>query len=366
MAARIEFWFEFGSNYSYLALMRIEELAARAGVEIAWKPFLLGPVFRELGWESPPFVQHKEKGAYVWRDMERRARGYGLPYRRPSEFPRQAVLPLRVALLGADQPWIGAFCRRIMLRNWAEDREIASPACVLESLAGLVPDPQAVLAAAQSEDNKLALRRQTAGARSLGLFGAPTFLVDGEMFWGDDRLEDAIDAALGMAGAGAPPAVRPGARPLALAALDAPPRARPSNYPQPFAARMAGRDKRALGDLFGLANFGVNLTRLAPGAVSALRHAHSRQDEFVYVVAGHPTLVTDEGATVLAPGMCAGFAAGSGNAHHLVNRAQVDAWYLEVGDRAAGDTASYPDDDIAAQLGEDGGWRFTRKDGRPY
>jgi uncharacterized cupin superfamily protein len=152
---------------------------------------------------------------------------------------------------------------------------------------------------------------------------------------------------------------------VAIAAADAPLRARPSNYPEPFASRMAGREKRPLGDLFGLANFGVNLTRLAPGAVSSLRHAHSRQDEFIYVVEGHPTLHTDEGRTPLSPGMCAGFRAGSGNAHCLVNETGEDAVYLEVGDRTPGDEGSYPDDDLKAVM-VDGRWQFVHKDGRPY
>jgi len=151
-----------------------------------------------------------------------------------------------------------------------------------------------------------------------------------------------------------------------IKALDAPLRARPTNYPEPFAARMAGREKRPLGDLFGLSNFGVNLTRLAPGAVSALRHAHSKQDEFVYILEGHPTLVTNAGESPLEPGMCAGFKAGTGDAHHLVNRTTSDVLYLEVGDRTAGDEGSYPDDDIQAALGPDGKWRFTRKNGTPY
>ena len=152
----------------------------------------------------------------------------------------------------------------------------------------------------------------------------------------------------------------------ALRALDAPPRAKASSYPEPFAARVAGREKRPLGDLFGLTNFGVNLTRLAPGAMSALRHAHSRQDEFVYILEGAPTLVTDGGETALEPGMCAGFKAGSGDAHHLVNRTKHDVLYLEVGDRTPGDSGTYPDDDLVAGLGPDGRWRFTRKDGTPY
>jgi uncharacterized cupin superfamily protein len=128
---------------------------------------------------------------------------------------------------------------------------------------------------------------------------------------------------------------------------------------------MGGREKRALGDVFGLANFGVNLTRLAPGAVSALRHWHSKQDEFIYILQGHPTLLTDAGATALAPGMCAGFKAGSGNGHQLINQTTEQVVYLEVGDRSAGDEGNYPDDDLKALM-EDGRWKFVHKDGTPY
>jgi uncharacterized cupin superfamily protein len=155
------------------------------------------------------------------------------------------------------------------------------------------------------------------------------------------------------------------AYPVALPADEAAPRRKPSNYPPPFAQRMVGREKRPLGDLFGLTNFGVNLTRLAPGAMSALRHAHTLQDEFVYVLQGRPTLITDEGETMLAPGMCAGFKAGTGNGHHLVNRSDADVLYLEVGDRSPGDIGSYPDDDLQAALVA-GAWQFTHKDGTPY
>jgi uncharacterized cupin superfamily protein len=154
--------------------------------------------------------------------------------------------------------------------------------------------------------------------------------------------------------------------PKAIRAREAPPRAKASNYPEPFLARVKGREKRPLGELFGLSNFGVNLTRLAPGAVSALRHAHTKQDEFVYILEGHPTLITDSGETLLEPGMCAGFRAGSGDAHHLVNRSAADVLYLEIGDRSAGDSAAYPDDDLQAVVGTDGKWRFTRKDGTGY
>lgn len=154
-------------------------------------------------------------------------------------------------------------------------------------------------------------------------------------------------------------------KPTAIVAAEAPARTKASNYPEPFASRMSGREKRPLGDLFGLKNFGVNLTRLAPGSISALRHAHTKQDEFIYVLKGNPYLQTDEGRTQLKPGMCAGFAAGTGNAHHLINDTTEDVVYLEVGDRAAGDEGSYPDDDLKAVL-VDGKWRFTRKDGTQY
>lgn len=154
-------------------------------------------------------------------------------------------------------------------------------------------------------------------------------------------------------------------RPTALMAADAPLRTKPSNYPEPFFSRMAGREKRPLGDLFGLRNFGVNLTRLAPGSESALLHRHSRQDEFVYILDGEPTLVTDAGEVALSPGMCAGFPAG-GLAHQLVNRTDRDVLYLEVGDRTPGDEGSYPQDDLRAALDAEGRWVFTHKDGRPY
>lgn len=154
--------------------------------------------------------------------------------------------------------------------------------------------------------------------------------------------------------------------PVAISALEAPPRTKPSNYPEPFASRMTGREKRTLGDLFGLSNFGVNLARLAPGAVSALRHCHTRQDEFIYLLEGHAVLLTDAGETALSPGMCAGFKAGTGDGHQLINRSNADVVYLEVGDRSSGDAATYPDDDLKAALGSDGKYQFTHKDGSAY
>lgn len=154
-------------------------------------------------------------------------------------------------------------------------------------------------------------------------------------------------------------------KPIAVVASEMPARTKPSVYPEPFASRMTGREKRPLGDLFGLTNFGVNLTRLAPNAMSALRHTHTKQDEFVYILQGRPTLHTDEGKTQLCPGMCAGFKAGTGNGHRLINETTEEIVYLEIGDRTPGDEGSYPDDDLKALLVE-GAWRFVHKDGSPY
>jgi uncharacterized cupin superfamily protein len=151
----------------------------------------------------------------------------------------------------------------------------------------------------------------------------------------------------------------------ALVAADAPPRTKPSNYPPVFAAKMIGRLKRPLGELFNLKNFGVNLVRLSPGALSALHHRHSRQDEFVFVLEGIVTLVTDDGEQSMGPGMCVGFKAG-GSAHHLENRSTSEVVYLEVGDRTPNDTAEYPHDDIAAGQDNSGSWIFTHKDGTPW
>ena len=153
--------------------------------------------------------------------------------------------------------------------------------------------------------------------------------------------------------------------PAAIVASAAPPRTTLSNYPEPYFSRMAKREKRPLGDVFGLKNFGVNLTTLAPGGESALMHSHSKQDEMIYVLEGEPTLVTESGEWTLEPGMCAGFPA-KGEAHHLVNRTNHDAVILEIGDRTGADVGTYPVDDLRAIMGDDGEWLFTRKDGSKY
>jgi uncharacterized cupin superfamily protein len=152
---------------------------------------------------------------------------------------------------------------------------------------------------------------------------------------------------------------------LAVRADAVPPRTKHSNYPEPFFSRMTGPVKQQLGNFFGVTNFGVNLTTLAPGAESALLHRHTKQDEFVYILAGRPTLITETEEIELSPGMCAGFPA-QGVAHQLVNRTDAEIVYLEIGDRRPGDEASYPNDDLQAAFNADGSWQFTHKDGRPY
>lgn len=154
--------------------------------------------------------------------------------------------------------------------------------------------------------------------------------------------------------------------PRPVVAAEVPPRTKRSLYPEPYYARMAGRDKQVLGDLFGLKNFGVNRTTIRPGGTSALRHWHTRQDEFVYILSGTATLVMDGGETPLRAGMCVGFRGGDPNGHLLANRGAEDVVYLEIGDRTTGDAVTYPDDDLQAVMGADGQWKFLHKDGSPF
>lgn len=188
----VEIWFEFASSYSYLAVMRVAEAARAAGVTLRWRPFLLGPVFLSLGWNDSPFNIYPPKGRYMWRDMARLAAKYDIPFQLPSQFPRNGLLAARVAVLGQDQPWIGDFARAAMRANFGEDRDIGQPDVIADLLNALNLPAEALITEAQSPANKQALRAQTEQAAALGIFGAPTFLVDGEMFWGNDRLDDAL------------------------------------------------------------------------------------------------------------------------------------------------------------------------------
>lgn len=192
---QVEIWFEFGSPYSYLSVMRLEDEAARRGVHVAWRPLLLGPIFKSLGWQGSPFMEQPQKMAHMWRDLERLCEKYALPWRRPSAFPRSCVLPLRVLTMAQDEPWAGEFARAMMLRHFAEDREIDDPEVVGPVLLALGLPASDILATARSEPVKQALRAQTERGRERGIFGGPTFFAGSEMFWGNDRLEDALEYA---------------------------------------------------------------------------------------------------------------------------------------------------------------------------
>jgi 2-hydroxychromene-2-carboxylate isomerase len=198
----LEFWYEFASSYSYPAVMRVEALARARGLAIAWRPFLLGPVFLSLGWNDSPFNIYPPKGRYMWRDLARLCAKYGLPFRLPTRFPRDGVLAARVALAGAQAPWVAAFSRAVMDANFARDLDIAEPAVIADLLDALGLDAADWLARANAEPNKQALHAQTERAVHGGIFGAPTMLVGSEMFWGNDRLEDALDWACGATGGG--------------------------------------------------------------------------------------------------------------------------------------------------------------------
>jgi 2-hydroxychromene-2-carboxylate isomerase len=188
----LEFWFEFASTYSYPAAMRIEALAARAGVRVTWRPFLLGPIFQAQGWRDSPFNLYPGKGRYMWRDLERLCAKHGLPYARPTIFPQRSILAARLALAAIEEPWLPALVRGIYVANFSERADISDPGTLARVLAAHGQDPQPWLERAQSQAAKDALRANTERAQALGVFGAPTFVARGELFWGGDRLEDAL------------------------------------------------------------------------------------------------------------------------------------------------------------------------------
>lgn len=194
----LEFWYDFASTYSYPAAMRIETLAEAAGVGIRWRPFLLGPIFGAQGMSTSPFNLHPAKGRYMWRDLERETARWGLPFRKPDPFPQNGLLAARVATLAADHPWAATFTKAVYRAEFAEGRSIAEPAVIQAILVELGLDAPAILKSAQAEANKTRLKALTEEARSRGVFGAPTFFAeDGEMFWGNDRLEQAVAWASG-------------------------------------------------------------------------------------------------------------------------------------------------------------------------
>ena len=190
----LEFWFEFGSTYSYLSAARIEDVSAAAGVSVRWEPFLLGPIFAEQGWDDSPFNVYPAKGRYMWRDVERLCAKYRIPFTKPSRFPRNSLLAARVACLAkaTSERWLPEFVRAVFRANFAEDREIGEAVEIRSILDALGRPGARLVEQGQAPENKLRLRQQTRRAVKLGIFGAPSFVVGEELFWGDDRLEDAL------------------------------------------------------------------------------------------------------------------------------------------------------------------------------
>jgi 2-hydroxychromene-2-carboxylate isomerase len=199
-AVPLAFWYEFASSYSYLAAMTIERLAEAAGVPIAWRPFLLGPIFAQQGWRDSPFNLYPAKGRYMWRDLERLCARAGLAWKRPSQFPRDSLRAARVALVGMGAGWGNEFSKAVFQANFAEDRDIASLEVLAAILQRLEVDAEQALARAAAPDIKAALRAQVAEAQALGIFGAPTFQAGEELFWGQYRLPHALDWVLAAGG----------------------------------------------------------------------------------------------------------------------------------------------------------------------
>ena len=192
----LDFWFDFASTYSYPAAMRIAPLAAAAGVTVRYRPFLLGPIFKAQGWDTSPFNVYEAKGRHMWRDLERLCADLGLPFQRPEPFPQSSLLAARVALIGLADGWGEDFCRAVFHAEFAEGRRIDDPAAIEGVLADLNVGARTALDTARADGNKQALRQQTDEAQRLGIFGAPTFVTgDGELFWGNDRLERALQWA---------------------------------------------------------------------------------------------------------------------------------------------------------------------------
>ncbi len=191
--AEVEFWYEFASTYSYPAAMRIESLASRAGVDVRWRPFLLGPIFKTYGWNDSPFNIYAAKGRYMWRDLARICEAEGLPLKLPPvSFPQNGLKAARLALVGEQQGWAPAFTRAVFAANYGAQRDISDDSTLRAILGTLGVDGEAAVAAANAPDTKDALKRQTEEAASRGLFGAPSFTIGDELFWGNDRLEAAL------------------------------------------------------------------------------------------------------------------------------------------------------------------------------
>jgi 2-hydroxychromene-2-carboxylate isomerase len=194
-APRIEFWYEFASTYSYLSAMRIEAAAEAAGVEVLWKPFLLGPIFFAQGWNTSPFNLYPAKGRYMVREMERLTAARGLPFKMPSPFPQNSLLAARIAIIAHDEGWGIAFSKRVYAAEFGEGASISDAAGLGGILRDLGQDPARILDLTGRPETKERLKQRSEEAQELGIFGAPSFLAKGELFWGDDRLEQALSLA---------------------------------------------------------------------------------------------------------------------------------------------------------------------------
>ena len=192
----IEFWYEFASTYSYPAAMRVETLAKEAGVELRWRPFLLGPIFKAFGWDDSPFNIFAAKGKHMWRDLERVCAADGLKLKLPPvAFPQNGLKAARLALVGESKGWIPGFTKAVFVANYAEQKDIGDDDTLAEILLALGVDANSAFEAANAPANKEALKAQTEEAMARGLFGAPSFTVGDELFWGNDRLEAALEWA---------------------------------------------------------------------------------------------------------------------------------------------------------------------------
>ena len=191
----VDFWIEYGSTYTYLSVARMGRLAEASGVEVRWQPFFVMPIMAELGMTQGPFLPFPSKTAYMWRDIERRSSRHGIPYARPSTYPVNSLLTARIACIASAEGWCQAFTEDVFRLHWTENILIGSDENLHRALVGLAKDPRLLVEKAQTTEIKEALKKQTERAKSLGIFGAPSFTVSEELFWGDDRLDEALEWA---------------------------------------------------------------------------------------------------------------------------------------------------------------------------
>lgn len=192
----VQFWYEFASTYSYLSAMRVQTLATDSDVEIVWRPFLLGPIFKKQGWDTSPFNLHPAKGRYMWQDMERQCDRYGLPFTMPVPFPQHSLLAARIAYSGRQQSWIGAFTRAVYVAQFGQGLDISDEGLMVDLLFEAGAPVKQVLDESKSSETKIGLRAAVSEAEKLGIFGAPSFVLEnGDLYWGDDRMEQALEVA---------------------------------------------------------------------------------------------------------------------------------------------------------------------------